>query len=370
MKSTINRREFTFAAGAAFASAALSTKGFAIQSTSEKYRQPEEAKPHQATFMQWPVSPIVHPDKYFLADLQQSIADIANTISAFEHVIMLMDNRYNASARRLLSDEIEIWDIPTDDLWARDSGPAFVVNASGKLAVQHFNFNGWGNKQTHQNDGQVARRVAQRLGLPLLDNGLVGEPGGVEFDGHGTLIAHESSWINPNRNSGDKQEVSAMLLEAFGAKKIIWAPGVVGADITDYHIDSLARFVGEKRVLIQLPDEIYPDDPWSKSAYETYDILQGETDAAGNSFELIDLAEPEKPRVKSPNFVASYPNYYVCNGAVIAAQFGDLKADTAAVTTLKELYPGREIVTLNVDPIGEVGGGIHCATQQMPQPIV
>ena len=29
-------------------------------------------------------------------------------------------------------------------------------------------------------------------------------------------------------------------------------------------------------------------------------------------------------------------------------------------------YPGREIVTLNVDPLGEMGGGIHCATQQMP----
>ena len=26
----------------------------------------------------------------------------------------------------------------------------------------------------------------------------------------------------------------------------------------------------------------------------------------------------------------------------------------------------REIITLNVDPLGELGGGIHCATQQMP----
>ncbi|MCP5099681.1 MAG: agmatine deiminase family protein, partial [Chloroflexi bacterium] len=26
----------------------------------------------------------------------------------------------------------------------------------------------------------------------------------------------------------------------------------------------------------------------------------------------------------------------------------------------------REVVTLNIDVLGEVGGGIHCATQQMP----
>ncbi len=54
----------------------------------------------------------------------------------------------------------------------------------------------------------------------------------------------------------------------------------------------------------------------------------------------------------------------------IAAEFGDYQADAAAVATLKKLYPGREIVTLNIDPIGEIGGGIHCATQQMPQPTI
>ncbi len=169
--------------------------------------------------MQWPVSSKVYPDKYFLSDLQQIIANVANTISEFEPVIMLMAQRYQSAARQLLSAAVEVWDVPTDDLWARDSGPAFVVNASGKLAVQHFNFNGWGDKQVHKNDGQVARLVAQRLGLPLLENGLVGEPGGIEFDGHGTLIAHESSWINPNRNDGSKSEISDKLLEAYGAKK-------------------------------------------------------------------------------------------------------------------------------------------------------
>jgi len=64
--------------------------------------------------------------------------------------------------------------------------------------------------------------------------------------------------------------------------------------------------------------------------------------------------------------VASYANYYVCNGAVVAAQFGDRETDTLAVSVLKRHYPGREIVTLNVDALGYLGGGIHCATQQMP----
>ena len=78
------------------------------------------------------------------------------------------------------------------------------------------------------------------------------------------------------------------------------------------------------------------------------------------------IPEPNRRRVNSIDFVASYANYYVCNGAVIAAQFGDRETGKIASEALARHYPGRDIVTLNVGPPGEMGGGIHCATQQMP----
>lgn len=342
----------------------------AIDMTSAKvsgFFLPEEAEPHERTFMQWPVSRRVHPDRVFLQMLRQSIADIANAIAAFEPVVMLMDGSHQRTARQFLSDAVEIWDVPTEDLWARDSGPLFVLDGKGGLAVSHLNFNGWGGKQIHANDGAIARRIAERMGLPLFDNGLVGEPGGVEADGSGTLIAHESSWVNANRNAGTRDEIGALLLDALGAEKIVWAPGVAGADITDYHIDSLARFAEPGVILIQMPDAIVPGDPWSRAAFETHDILRDATDANGRRFELVVIPEPGRVRVNSPDFVASYVNYYVCNGAVIAAQFGDQQADTIARETLTELYPDREIVMLDVDPLGEVGGGIHCATREQPR---
>jgi agmatine deiminase len=148
---------------------------------------------------------------------------------------------------------------------------------------------------------------------------------------------------------------------------MIWAPGIRGADITDYHIDALARFVKPGQVLIQMGDEIDPDDPWSVSAFETHDILAEATDAKGNTLDLVILPEPYDIRVDSPDFVSSYVNYYVCNGAVIAAEFGDRDADAEAAEILADLYPGREIVMLNTDPVGEVGGGIHCATHEQPK---
>ncbi len=57
------------------------------------------------------------------------------------------------------------------------------------------------------------------------------------------------------------------------------------------------------------------------------------------------------------------------SGAVIAAQFGDKAADSHAREMLQSLYPGRTIEMLDIDAIGESGGGIHCATQQQPKPL-
>lgn len=60
-------------------------------------------------------------------------------------------------------------------------------------------------------------------------------------------------------------------------------------------------------------------------------------------------------------------NYYVCNGAVIAPEFGDEAADATAREVLASLFPDREIVQLDIDALAAGGGGIHCATQQQPR---
>jgi agmatine deiminase len=340
---------------------AMTFAGPSFAQSGDGFHVPPEEAPHQRTFMQWPVNRRVHSDRVFLGMAQQTIADIANAISEFEPVTMLAASDDHPGARRLLSDRVELWDIPTEDLWCRDAGPIFVVDGKGGIAVRHIQFNGWGEKQANLRDSQIAEQVANRLGLKLLPTGLRGEAGGVEQDGHGLLLAHESSWVNDNRNSGlSRDEVETRLLRAYGAKRMIWSAGVLGEDITDYHIDSLARFTGPGRVLINLPDELDLSDPFHAAAADTHDRLVAE------GLEVEVIPEPVRRRIDSIDFVASYANYYVCNGGVIAAQFGDRETDQIAKDALARHYPGREIVTLNVDPLGEMGGGIHCATQQMP----
>lgn len=79
----------------------------------------------------------------------------------------------------ILGSEIEVLAGPVDDLWAHDTLPNFVhPNEPGWLDRNcrlHATFNGWGGKQIHDGDTQLAALVASSLGIELLDSGLVGE---------------------------------------------------------------------------------------------------------------------------------------------------------------------------------------------------
>lgn len=330
------------------------------------FHMPLESDPHTRTSMQWPAFKSIYGGQDTLEDMREKITLIANSIAKFEPVVLLARPDQLDQARLQAGENVELWPIPVQDLWCRDSGPTFITNANDELAVSELNFNGWGNKQPHADDAKIAQRVAEKMGLPIYNNHVVGEGGGTEIDGAGTALAHASCWINKNRNIRSKAEVEELLLAAVGATKMIWAPGIVGADITDYHIDALARFVKPGQVLIQLPDKIIANDSWSAAAYETYEILKKSTDAQGKKLDIVVIPEPLNILSQQDDFVSSYVNYYVCNGAVISAEFGDDKADAEAKYILEQLYPSREVISINVDAIGEAGGGIHCSTQQQP----
>ena len=96
---------------------------------------------------------------------------------------------------------------------------------------------------------------------------------------------------------------------------------------------------------MNLPDRPIRDDPFHQAALHTHDIL----DSSG--FEIEVIPEPNRHRVRSEDFVASYVNYYVCNGAAISAQFGDRETDAIAADALARHYTEREIVTLNADAL-------------------
>lgn len=217
-------------------------------------------------------------------------------------------------------------------------------------------------------DALVAGRIAAYAGVPITVAGLIGEGGAIEQDGAGTLMATRSSIVNANRNPGKTEaQLTAAMCAAYGATKVIWFDGVRNQDITDDHIDATSRFLAPGKALVQMP-LASDNDVYAKDARAQFQGLSTATTAAGGAIVASKLQGPDYCKIRSTNadFLASYANYYVCNGAIISGQFGDKAADTAAKASLTKLFPRRVIEQLNIDRLGAGGGGIHCVTQQQP----
>ncbi|AIY40522.1 Agmatine deiminase [Collimonas arenae] len=330
------------------------------------WHMPDEGEPHAATWMAFGPSDEVWGQK-LKSGAQANLALIARTISASEPVNMLVREEDYEHAARLCGNAVKLVVQPIDDLWMRDSGPVFVKNRQGGLAAVNFNFNGWGEKQDYDSDALVAGFVGQHAGVKMLDSTLVLEGGGIEVDGQGTAIITESCVLNPNRNPGvSKAQCEAELRRLLGLEKIIWLPGIAGHDITDGHTDFYARFCRPGVVVAG-----YETDPASAERAVTQrhlDILRKASDARGRALQVVTLPGPDSVRSQYENkdFAAGYINFYVCNGAVICPEFGDNKSDRNTKSILRELFPKRDIIQLNIDAIAAGGGGIHCTTQQQP----
>jgi agmatine deiminase len=265
-------------------------------------------------------------------------------------------------ARSACAEAVDIFEVPLDDSWSRDSGPIFITDGAGERAGVDFGFNAWGGKfHPYADDAAFGARVLAHLGIERVDaTDFVLEGGSIAVDGTGTLVTTEQCLLHPSRNPRlSREEIEARLRERLGVERIVWLGlGLVEDDDTDGHVDNICAFVEPGRVLLQtVADE---DDANFGLARENVERAQ----AAGLDVEELELL----PRVHwdGPPTVVPYTNFYVCNGAVIVP-VADPETDEEALARIGALYPGREVVGVDGTTLAKGGGGVHCITQQVPR---
>jgi len=346
-------------------------------------RFPAESERHERTFLIWPPPQPIFRGAEYLQNVRVDLVRIAEAILPFEPITFLVSPGDYTEAKTMLPPGVEILQIPVNDLWGRDTIPAFTLTqemdqsgngASQEVSGVDFNFNGWGRKQIpHELDAAIGLNLLSEIGVRRRVSKVTAEGGAIETDGAGTLLLTESSIINDNRNQGmSKAEIETELKSFLGVKKIIWVKGVRGEEITDTHVDCLVRFVRPGRVIVSRP---HPNgnlsDCWAQAASEALEVLKESTDARGEKFEIVPLYEPDRNKVEMrcenpAEFVSTYANFYIINGAVVMPKFGDEEADEAAAQVLRKEFPGREIVGVTISALAGGGGGIHCATHDLP----
>lgn len=338
------------------------------------FRMPAEWEPQEAIWLSWPAGDKIWPDK--LALVERKFAEIAATISRFEAVRINAPKTLHDPIHALLKkteaklDLIELFPHPNNDVWCRDHGPIFVVNANSRqLAVTDWGFNGWGDKfRPYDLDNEIPRLIAESLGLPRFEGGMILEGGAIEVNSRGQLLTTEAVLLNENRNRDmSRRQIEERLRDMLGVWEVFWLGSGIEGDDTDGHVDDIARFVNDETVLLSWERD--SRSPNYKILHENRDRLQDFRSPSGSRLEIIEIPLPPPCRVPNwrlPVLPASHVNFLIVNDAVLVPTFGDRRSDMTAVGMLNELFGSREIVPIDCLDLVREGGSLHCISQQQP----
>ncbi len=333
------------------------------------YRMPAEWEPHSATWLSWPRREGISFPNAFDRVMPTFRAMVEALLTSERVCINVCNGAHEAEAREVLRglplEHVTFYTIPTNEPWCRDHGPIFLTRAHDpKLAIVDWGHNAWGGKYPPFNlDDVVPTRIGEALGLPVFDGGMILEGGSIDMNGAGTLLTSESCLLNPNRNPEmSREKIEQRLRDYLGVREILWLGDGIEGDDTDGHIDDLARFVGERRV-VTVVEENRADANYAP-LQENFARLR-DMRVNGAPFEVITLPMPARIEREDQRLPASYANFYIANDCVLLPVYADPN-DEIALNTLRDCFPTRRIVPIDCRELIWGLGAFHCLTQQQP----
>ena len=372
--------------------------------SADGYYMPAEYACHKGCILIWPQRPgswKKNPEaaeKAFCA-VMQAIAEseavyLACGKAALPRAKAFADE-YNRQFQREISEKkhfpVVVFEAETDDAWARDIGPTFVVKDDTVRGIS-WTFNAWGGEEdglyaSWQKDDAFAAAFAKREGYVCYDaSPFVLEGGSIHSDGEGTVMVTESCLLSRGRNPQlSKAEIEEKLQQFLGAEKVLWLPRGIYNDETNEHVDNVCAFIRPGEVVLAWTDR--EDDPQYPLSLACLRYLESKTDARGRRIKVHKLPIPDVPvcvtkedlegyafedgedtREEGERLAASYVNFYFSNGAVVMPAFGgeNIKSDQRAAEIMEKLCPERKVITVDARDILTGGGNIHCITQQIP----
>jgi len=392
--------------------------------------QPAEFEEQEAVWLFW--SAFDHLQGYSNQKVQQEIADTLcrylTVKIACKDSVLLKDALQKVNKEAVKSGKIQIFVLPYEEIWARDTGALFVKMTNGKKAVADFGFNSWGyskNNDTYNQIGEaIDRKSAEKEQLSIFSTKIISEGGDRESDGKGTLIVTEAVELGRNPDK-TKAQIEAEFARVLGVKKTIWLKQGLREDdhtflspilledktpaytvlTTNGHTDEFARFVNDTTVLLAKVSEDEKGEIAAENRRrmaQNEQILRNSTTAQGKKLTIKYMPLPslilgtmqpkdavydiiskmdysnghQFPKGKKIQVIAaaSYLNFLIAGKVVIVPKYANsptdkkrIAEDAEALRIFKELFPNRNIVQINPLPLNFGGGGIHCITMNEPK---
>jgi agmatine deiminase len=332
---------------------------------------PAEWEPHEATWLAWPYN--LNTWEGHLDGAEEAFVRIIEALTPHETVHVLVPDEavrtralQKLRAGSLNEGALRMHVIESGDVWFRDYGPIFLKNKQGALAYTKWIYNAYGKEEEYA-DLLVGNEVPDKMPLkpfPRFETNLVLEGGSLDVNGTGTVLTTESCLLSPDRNPGKtKADMERALKDFLGVTNVLWLSRGVAGDDTTGHIDTLTRFVGPATVVTIVEENT--DDENYPPLQENLSRLQAMRTEDGTPLTVLELPMPKVFVVEGRRMAATYGNFYIANGVVLVPTYAQ-PSDERALSVLRPLFPGREVIGIDSRELIWGYGSIHCATQQQP----
>ncbi|MGC2476202.1 MAG: agmatine deiminase family protein [Candidatus Sulfotelmatobacter sp.] len=351
---------------------------------------PAEWEPHAATWLAWPHYHGDWPGKF--EPIPWVYAEIIRNLAKHERVELIVnDARVERQARKVLaradalSENIGFHRWPTNRVWLRDSGGIFLkptdvgtaapgrsawLQARQELALK-FRFNAWAKYSNWRLDDKIGSLMAktsqtEEIRPHALGTRIVLEGGSIDVNGAGTILTTEECLLSKEQERNphmSRVHYEKAFADYLGASHTIWLGRSIFGDDTHGHVDDLTRFVRKDTVVTMI--EPNSKDVNHEPLRANLRRLQSARDQDDKQLTVVELPMPQPVVFEGRRLPASYANFYIANGVVLAPIF-NRPNDRIALNTLVELFPNREIVPIYSGDFIWGLGAMHCMTQQQP----
>ena len=366
------------------------------------FHMPAEFEAHLGCILIWPERRDSWQFGAYAA--RKAFSKLVNAISleGHEKVTVACSHSQYKQARACLDPSVRVIEMSSDDSWARDIGPSFVINNDGLIRGINWSFNAWGGLYSGlyfpwDKDDDCALKLCDLYDADAYDaSDFVLEGGSIHSNGQGLIMTTEACLLSKGRNPDlSREEIEKKLCSYLGAEEVLWLPRGIYNDETDEHVDNIAAFAAKDHVLIAYCDD--ESDPQYELSHASLKAIEAYNESHEQKLKITKLPMPypitmreeecqgldnwgfEPTRTPGERLAASYANFYIANDSVLMPGFANEerkdspdyeiqhKRDAEALSIMKEAFPDRKVIMIYARDILIGGGNIHCITQQVPK---
>ena len=390
---------------------------------------PAEWEPHAATWLAWPHYHGDWPAKFepipwVYAEIIRSLARHERVELVVNNAAAARQARKILQRADAISSNIRFHHWPTNRVWLRDSGCIFLKRGAGVLAREglatstlhpgsphsgheftraleqqkreghdfsravaarktrrasapegpaavKFRFNAWAKYSNWRLDEKIGSLMAETAQYSETrpqsrGNRIVLEGGSIDVNGAGTILTTEECLLSKEQERNphmSRVHYEKAFADYVGARHTIWLGRGIFGDDTHGHVDDLTRFVAKDTVITMV--EPNAKDVNHAPLRANLRRLQSARDQDGRQLNIVELPMPQPVVFEGRRLPASYANFYIANGVVLAPVF-NRPNDRIALNTLSQLFPSRQIVPIYSGDFIWGLGAMHCMTQQQP----